>query len=354
MKLLKSHFQDHLRRSSAATATTGGSQQVRTAFAHNNHRQKRSADDKTAKNIIHFDMDELWSQLPENAAESANSANHLILVSNAILTLELELDNASAHSLPPASHSYQVCAVQIVRDLDGIRLDCVDIDTDEAASATDNKIHVEVDISHAVQAWLIDESTNKGLLVQADGWHVAKSKQPIRIQFTTMAAPRLRNVRAKRDLYLSQEFLQQFMQAEGPPAKSECKKGSNGRKCCRQHMKVNMRNFEGLEFILQPQEFDAYYCVGKCPARYLPRNDHTLLQSLIHIQSREAAAAAAASNGVTNQPSGHHNGGLNIKRPCCNPSEYESIDILYLNENDPTKLEVKHWKNIIVSECACA
>ncbi len=359
MKLLKLHFKDHLRRSSVAAAADGSSQQVRTAFAHNNHRQKRSTDDKTAENVINFDMDELWSQLPEDAAESASSANHLILVSNAILTLELELDNASADNIAAAGgdRSYQVCAVQIVRDLDGIRLDCVDTDADEAADAADNKIRVEVDISHAVQAWLIDESTNKGLLIQADGWHVSKAKQPIRIQFTTIAAPRLRNVRAKRDLYLSQEFLQQFMQAEGPPAKSECKKGTNGRKCCRQHMKVELRNFEGLDFILQPQEFDAYYCVGKCPARYLPRNDHTLLQSLIHIQSREAAAAAAASNGVTSQPSsaaGHHNGGLNIKKPCCNPSEYESIDILYLNENDPTKLEVKHWKNIIVSECACA
>ena len=158
MKLLKLHFKDHLRRSTEAAAADGGRQQVRTAFANNNHRQKRSTDGKTAENVIQFDMDELWSQLPADAAESASSANHLILVSNAILTLELELDNASADNLPAAAgRSYQVCAVQIVRDLDGIRLDCVDIDADEAADAADNKIPVEVDISHAVQAWLIDE-----------------------------------------------------------------------------------------------------------------------------------------------------------------------------------------------------
>ena len=43
-----------------------------------------------------------------------------------------------------------------------------------------------------------------------------------------------------------------------------------------------------------------------------------------------------------------------IKRPCCNPSKFESIDILHLDEMDPTRLKVTHWKNIIVSECACA
>jgi hypothetical protein len=330
MKLLKAHFQDHIQRSESSSNNGGP---FHTTVTHGDkpehYRIKRSAADVPQTNNIHFDMTELWSQLPQGS--SAMNGNQLILVSDAVLTLELELLKPSADLLPASS---QVCAVQIVRELDGIRLDCVQIDPAQAL-ATNNKIRVDIDISHAVQAWLNDESTNKGLVIQAEGWLVSRANQPIRIQFSTLASPR--NVRTKRDLYLSQEFLQQFMQTEGPPAKSECKKGANGRKCCRQHMKVNLRNFEGLEFILQPQEFDAYYCVGKCPARYLPRNDHTLLQSLIHIQNREGSGEER-----------------NVKRPCCNPSEYESIDILYLNENDPTKLEVKHWKNIIVSECACA
>ena len=111
--------------------------------------------------------------------------------------------------------------------------------------------------------------------------------------------------------------------------------GVSGRRCCRQHMTVNLRELEGFEFIMQPAEFDAYYCVGKCPPRYLPRNDHSLLQSLLHLKHRGGR-------------------GKGIKRPCCSPSKFESIDILHLDEQDSRRLKVTNWKNIIVSECACA
>ena len=105
-------------------------------------------------------------------------------------------------------------------------------------------------------------------------------------------------------------------------------------------MTVKLRELEGFGFIMQPAEFDAFYCRGKCPARYLPRNDHSLLQSLLHLKSQREEEGASSSS--------------KIKRPCCNPSKFESIDILHLDEMDPTRLKVTHWKNIIVSECACA
>ena len=207
----------------------------------------------------------------------------------------------------------------------------------------------------------------KGILITGSGlsdgtWGLAESSQdtnddvdttshPVRIRFSTLPLPPATTHhprglrRTKRDVF-DREFLERFVQqqAQEAPAKSDCSVQAGGKKCCRQHMKVNLQNFEGLNFILEPKEFDAYYCVGRCPARYLPRNDHTLLQSLIHIQSRHGG------NNNNNVPGS----GSLVKRPCCNPSEFESIDILYLDENDPTKLEVKHWKDIIVSECACA
>ena len=67
-------------------------------------------------------------------------------------------------------------------------------------------------------------------------------------------------------------------------------------KCCSRPMKVNIRfltkefshasgetktffrKLEGFSFIFQPEEFDASHCRGRCPPRYHPLNDHSLLQ----------------------------------------------------------------------------
>ena len=38
------------------------------------------------------------------------------------------------------------------------------------------------------------------------------------------------------------------------------------------------RKLEGFSFIFQPEEFDASHCRGRCPPRYHPLNDHSLLQ----------------------------------------------------------------------------
>eukprot|EP00088_Acartia_fossae_P017786 TRINITY_DN20187_c0_g1_i3.p1 TRINITY_DN20187_c0_g1~~TRINITY_DN20187_c0_g1_i3.p1 ORF type:complete len:447 (-),score=130.59 TRINITY_DN20187_c0_g1_i3:107-1447(-) len=375
MRMLKAHFKEHMRKQEqpASPLSAGGSaanrqQHSTLSSAPRRRRHKRStpaAENSSAAqqhNMIHFDMEDLWRQLPSSAANDGQ----LVLVAEAVLSVELEQlrENSNQQQL-------QACAKQIVQDEEGITLDCVPLD-DDLMTSSEGKIKIELDITHAVQAWLMDQTSNKGILIAGSGlsdgtWGLAESTQntaddddtdttshPVRIRFSTLPLPAAthhpRHRVVKRDVF-DREFLERFVQqqqAQETAAKSDCSvQRAGGKKCCRQHMKVNLQNFEGLNFILEPKEFDAYYCVGRCPARYLPRNDHTLLQSLIHIQSRHGGSGGGANN--NNVP-----GSSLIKRPCCNPSEFESIDILYLDENDPTKLEVKHWKDIIVSECACA
>ena len=107
-------------------------------------------------------------------------------------------------------------------------------------------------------------------------------------------------------------------------------------------MPVNIRELEGFGFIYQPRVFDAAFCGGSCPPRYHPLNDHSLLQSLMHIKSKREA------------PGGGRGRRAKIKNTCCTPAVFENLDILHLDERDPSKLRVTNWKNIIVSECACA
>ena len=107
-------------------------------------------------------------------------------------------------------------------------------------------------------------------------------------------------------------------------------------------MTVNIQDLEGFGFIYQPRVFDAAFCGGSCPPRYHPLNDHSLLQSLMHIKSKSAARGSGRRRRSK------------IKKTCCSPASFENMDILHLDEKDPTKLRVTNWKSIIVSQCACA
>ncbi|XP_075219570.1 TGF-beta domain-containing family member maverick isoform X2 [Lycorma delicatula] len=114
-------------------------------------------------------------------------------------------------------------------------------------------------------------------------------------------------------------------------SRTDCYKDNHRKRCCRHTMDVVFKDLPGFEFIIQPYSFDAGYCKGRCPARYNPAHHHALLQSLIWKQDRQRAP-----------------------RPCCAPSKLADLEILHLDEDDPTVLKVSTWKNMRVLECACS
>ena len=96
-------------------------------------------------------------------------------------------------------------------------------------------------------------------------------------------------------------------------------------------------SFSGFEFIQQPKAFDAYMCKGRCPARYNALNDHSLLQSIMHLKTKK-----------------HTNSRNRVHKPCCVGTKFQPLDILHVDDKNPSKLKVTHWKNVIVSDCGCA
>ena len=96
-------------------------------------------------------------------------------------------------------------------------------------------------------------------------------------------------------------------------------------------------SFAGFEFIQQPKAFDAYMCRGRCPARYNALNDHSLLQSIMHLKTKK-----------------HSNSRNRVHKPCCVGTKFQPLDILHVDDKNPSKLKVTHWKNVIVSDCGCA
>jgi len=214
--------------------------------------------------------------------------------------------------------SIDYCKISIIQilgnDDQGIALDSVSLNGEAKL------MKVNLDISHAVQAWSLRPRLNKGLKLDLKGCkNVEIIQEDVDIIFTEA------KIRHKRS-----------------PKRHRLRRHRKSRKtrslCRRKSMRVDLTKLKGFDFIFLPKHFNAAMCSGKCPPRYKPLSDHSLLQSLIGLRS-----------GL-----GHHGSRSSAPSPCCSPSAFESIDILHLDDQDPTKLKVTNWKNIKVSQCACA
>jgi len=114
----------------------------------------------------------------------------------------------------------------------------------------------------------------------------------------------------------------------------ECNGLKKKPRCCRESMKVDLTKLPGFGFIEQPKYFDAYMCKGRCPLRYSAFNAHAFLQSLMHLKSKKEMDR-------------------NVPKPCCVGTKFQPLDVLHVDEENPTKLKVTHWKNVIASSCGC-
>jgi integrin beta 8 len=114
------------------------------------------------------------------------------------------------------------------------------------------------------------------------------------------------------------------------PKKTVCHKDKD-KKCCRHQWIVDFKDVEGFEFVIQPQQFDAGYCEGSCPYRYNLGNTHAYIQSLLHHSGK---------NG-------------NVPDVCCAATRVVDMEVLHLDETDPTKLKVSTWKKMRVMKCSC-
>ncbi|GFQ81196.1 hypothetical protein TNCT_502461 [Trichonephila clavata] len=72
-------------------------------------------------------------------------------------------------------------------------------------------------------------------------------------------------------------------------------RGQRGGKCCRRPLSISFADI-GWNWIVQPKEFEAFYCKGRCnDSKGHFANTHALMQSILKIK------------------------GHNVSRPCCAP-----------------------------------
>ena len=214
-----------------------------------------------------------------------------VLVKEALLRATVEEDGGSAERR----------IVQIVAGEEGITL----VST----------LQEEIEVGEVVQGWLEKLDSNLGLLLL-----LPPGTKLLGLPSLSLLLQKGRHGRSRRSAMMHS---------------NDCSSRRDGR-CCREDMEVDLAKLKGFEFIFEPRQFNAFMCAGRCPARFLPMNDHSLLQSLLHLQQGEEDATAPR-----------------VKRPCCVPSQYESMNILHLDPEDSSKLRVTSWKSVIVTQCAC-
>jgi hypothetical protein len=228
------------------------------------------------------------------------------------------------------------------------------------ASDVGTRKTVEFDVASTVQSWLLKSEENHGFQlicnkcdeagvtfddVGGDTWLEVDGRDSRvgagwrRVGHRRRSAANTGNSSPFIDAMHTGSYLRRHQKDHHVAGKTDCKgmtfSGKKSR-CCRRQMRVDLRDIPGFEFIQQPTTFDAHICVGRCPPRYNPTNDHSLLQSLMHLKTQHLDKADR------------------IPRPCCAPTKMEPLDILHIDENDPTRLRVTHWKNVIVGECSCS
>lgn len=244
---------------------------------------------------------------------------------------------------------------QIVLGDDGIILSSHRLSTKDVAS---QEGEVVIDVAEAAQQWMLQPEDNQGLKVDCQGCREAgirivgpgDIKDPLEPELSVEIEKKMRHPSS----LLSRNKRSYFMRTISPNdsgrqsnRRVECRvpspksgKGRNKRKkkqrCCRERMEIDFTLLDGFEFILQPLTFDAFMCQGRCPNRFNPAHGHALLQSLMHMKTR----------GLSKKE--------RVPRPCCAASKLSSLPILHLSQSNDHRLDVSHWKNVIVGECKCS
>ena len=213
----------------------------------------------------------------------------------------------------------------------------------EAAIAMDTQVwslnelanQVEFDSTEIIQSWLMDTDSNNGIRIDCNLCHqhsIEFTNEDVKLALKITSTAKHNSLITRRATITDKSW-QKSSQSQSCPLRSNKKRP----RCCRESMRVDFSSIPGFEFIQQPRFFDAYMCRGRCTPRLNPLNDHSLLQSIMHIKTRHLEDINSR-----------------VHRPCCVGTKFEPLDILHVDDQNPTKLKVTHWKDVIVAQCGCA
>ncbi|CAK8678306.1 unnamed protein product [Clavelina lepadiformis] len=114
-------------------------------------------------------------------------------------------------------------------------------------------------------------------------------------------------------------------------SKRRRKRKRRSRSCERHNLYVDFNEVGWTDWIVAPHGYDAYFCKGECAfplAEHLNATNHAIVQTLVNSVESNMAP-----------------------RPCCVPTELDSISMLYLDEYELVVL--KSYEQMEVKACGC-
>nr|AHA51247.1 TGF_beta domain-containing protein [Bathyctena chuni] len=119
----------------------------------------------------------------------------------------------------------------------------------------------------------------------------------------------------------------------------DCANPRQQKKCCRYHYYVKFADL-GMDWILAPEGYDAYYCSGDCPFMYLSEQKSSLYYTFVIARA-------------------NYNNPMASPRPCCTPASLSDMSIMYSSgkvdsQGQPTDIEIHNLDDMVVDECGCS
>lgn len=191
-----------------------------------------------------------------------------------------------------------------------------------------NNSWIQLDITPAVHRWKHRNSKTQGIQLHVKNLYGERTPHS--------------HVRLRRDISQSEgDWTDQkplvvvYSHDRTIRTKRASKKRNRGSKrvkseCQRHEMKVDFKDVGWQDWILAPQEYDAYYCHGECPfplSDHLNATNHAIIQTLVNEVEPEAVPPA-----------------------CCVPTDLSPISMLYLNGED---VVLKNYPDMVVEACGC-
>ena len=103
------------------------------------------------------------------------------------------------------------------------------------------------------------------------------------------------------------------------------------RPCQRRMFRVSFRDLGWEEWIIAPDDYEAFYCHGECSFPLSSRmnaTNHAIVQTLVHLMDP-----------------------TEVPKPCCVAQKLSAISVLYFDES--SNVILKKYQNMVAKDCGC-
>lgn len=136
----------------------------------------------------------------------------------------------------------------------------------------------------------------------------------------------------KKNRYQEQtDQKEQKSRIHNPLIEKRYHEGRTTKHCSRHHLFVSFDELKLEDLVIAPVGYESFHCAGSCKfpiPTHIEQTNHAIMQLLAHVIDPKNAA-----------------------EPCCAPTKYSAISVLYVRKK--TVYHVKKFQQMIADKCAC-